>query len=256
MASPKKVQSAPAPSNPFATAPEAPKLSKPKGKGKERTSIDLGADLDKLAAFKVLEKLLEGEGKMIQAQVRDQVISLFAEQAKESGKKPESFVGTGERSIASCELRRRGSNMPLTPEVAEELKQLDIPVEKSVKVPERFIISPDLDQATLEHLAKVVASDPKLKGKTVVMRQAEEYTYVVSEATIDGLATKASVETCKLLLEKVATFAIGKFQFDGVGIEGADKQVTPEAKAIALSLLQDMGVLPAAEVVVAAKKRA
>ena len=243
------------PSNPFGNVAEAPKITKSKSKAKQRDTVDLGDKLDRLAAFKVIEKLLEGEAKLLQADVKDTVVGIFAEQAHETGKKPESFVGMGERAAASCELRRRGSNMPLTPEVAAELDALKIPYDKAVRVPERFVINPAIDQATLMHLASIVKSDPLLKDKNVVMKQAEESSSVVSDATIDALCKSTSVETCKMLLEKVATFAIGKFQFDGAAIE-ADKTVTESAKAIAIGLLQQMGVLPTPEVIeVAAKKR-
>lgn len=261
MASPKKAPSKPSlqavdPSNPFGIVAEAPKTAKPKAKGKEREQVELGSKLDKLAAFKVIEKLLEDEGKLIQNEVKEEVITLFAEKAHESGKKPESFVGLGERAQASCELRRRGSNMPISPEVADELTQLGIPFEKNIKVPERFVINPALDQETLMHLGKLVQNDPLLKGKNVVMKQAEEHTQVVSEETIEALAKNTSVETCKMLLEKVATFAIGKFNFDGCAIEDGDKHVTENAKAIAISLLQEMGVLPQAAIIEKSKKRA
>lgn len=253
----KKPVSAPANINPFASAPEAPKVAKPSKAKRERVAVELGDKLDRLAAFKVFHKLIDGEAKILEAEVREDVIARFAETACSTKSRPESFIGTGERATASCEIRRRGSNMPISDEVRADLDHLGIPYDTLDKVPERFIINPEIDQDTLAHLAKIVQTDPKLKGKTIVMKQSQEATHVVSEATIDGLASVTTPETCKALLEKVATFAIGKFNFDGAAIEGGDKNVTPEAKAIALSLLQEMGVLPSPEIVkVAAKKRA
>lgn len=243
--------------NPFEDAPVIAKTNSPsKKKGKERPCVELGDKLDKLAAFKVLEKLLENEAAILNAEVREEVIGKFASDAHEIGRKPDSFVGVGSRSRASCEIRKRGSNMPLSPEVVEQLEQLGIPYSKQVKVEERFVLNPALDQATLGYLAEVIKKDPKLKGKQIIMKQNEEYINTVSDDTIDQMAKKVSVDTMRVLLEKVATFAIGKYSFDGNNIEDGDKQVTTEAKSIALSILQEMGVLPAPAPAVDKKKKA
>lgn len=257
------VKKAPTPAAAFDPFASAPTIAgpKPKSRSKERTSVELGDDLDKLAAFKVLEKLLESEQKILRSFVEEQVIEVMAKDAFESGKKPESFDGTGTLAIASCQIAKKAKTSRLTPEIADELRALKLPIGKTVTVESRLILNPDLDQETLTYLAKLVGTDPKLKSKMVVMRQAEDSFETIAEDTIDELA-KQPLDVIRRLLPKVANFSIGKFRFDGAAIE-ADKDsaeaVTPEAKANAIAILQDMGVLPApavVEVVAAKKKRA
>jgi hypothetical protein len=235
----------------FGNVPTVAKVNKPAAKaGKDREEVELGPELDSLAAFKVMEKVLGEEGGLLQKAVRNRVVEMFRERMIKDGKKPDNFLGVGERSSASCEIRRRGSDIPLDADTAAALESKGIPVDKKVKVPERLILNPELDQTTLMRLAELVKKDPVLKNQVVVMRQEEEYNYIVAESTMDMLAKSGDLELVQQMLEKLATFAVGKFKLDGLDIEAGEKEkkkVTPEAKAAALQILQDMGVLPAPE---------
>lgn len=144
--------------------------------------------------------------------------------------------------------------MPLDEETALALQQRGISIEKKVKVPARFIINPEVPQDVLVRLAELVKTDPVLSGQTVVMKQPEEYSYVVGETTIDALAKTGDAEFILDMIEKCATFAVGKFKLDGMDIEatvrnGEEKQksVTPGAKAAALKILRSIGVFPTEE---------
>ena len=237
------------PVNIFASAPVVGKPSKKKG---DREEFDLGDNLDLLASFAVLEKLLKSEAELVKAGIKEAVITHFADEGKAHAKKPDSFVGVGDRSTASCELRRNGSNRPLTPDVLELLDKYGVEYGENEIIPARFVFNPDLDQVTLEHLSKIITTDPVLKDKNIVMRQEEKKTYIVEDKTLDQVA-KLPVADQKLLLEKVATIAIGKFTLDDAKIED-NKTVTVDAKATAISILQGIGVLPKPEVV-ATKQR-
>lgn len=259
MASPKKPAAAAPAANidPFASAKSVGSTNKPKSRAKERSSQELGDDLDQLAAFEVLEKLLKGEKGALRERVDEKVIEIFAQEAAALGKKPDSFDGVGARAVASCQIAKKAVSSRLTPEIADELRSLNIPVGKRVFVESRLVLNPNLDQATLAHLAKLIQTDPKLKGQDIVMRQEEESYETVDEGTLDALA-KQDIETIRRLLPEVANFSVCKYRFDGQAIEGdkdSGQAVTPDAKANAIAILQDMGVLPA-PAVVASKKRA
>lgn len=238
----------------FNNAPTVAPITKPKSKkGTEREEVEL-TGLDKLAAFKVLEKVLEQESAGEAARIREEVVSIFVQRSIDLGKKPDSFVGVGVSSAASCEIRRRGSNMPLDADTAAtlEAKGLGACVNKTVKVPERLILNPDLPQDALARLATLVKSDPVLKSQVVVMKQPEEFAYTVSESALDLLAKSGDEEIVAGMIERMATFAVGKFKLDGEAIEakvgeGEAKQslVTPRAKKKAIEILVAMGVLPA-----------
>lgn len=232
----------------FGNEPVAPKVFKTKkSKAAPRKEINLGSDFDTLAAFKVFEKLLEQEGKRLRDEKKQDVIEIFTKAAIKYGKKPESFVGTGEVSSASCEIRKRGKNMPLDPEVAELLKDMGIPINETIKVEERIILNPELDQKSLVRLSELIKKDKLLSKEQIMLPQGKEFTYTVADSTIDMLAKK-DLETFQTYIEQVAVFAIGKFKLEGEGIESGvkeEKAVTPEAKAMAIAILQDVGVLPA-----------
>ena len=198
--------------------------------------------------------MIEGEAGILEAECRDIVIDEFVDQAMESGKKPDSFVGVGIRATTSCEIRRRGSNQPLSAEVLALMDEHKIPYDKKEKVPARFVINPDLDQATLQKLAQLLETHKDFKNEVVVMQQEEEFDCVVSDATIEAVAQLEDRDLCRGLMERIATFAIGKHQFDGASIV-ADDAVTPQSKAIAIAMLQDIGVLPKPEIVESVRKR-
>jgi len=242
----------------FNNAPTVEKVEKKKAGKKEREEVEID-ELDKLASFKILEKVLEEESSGLQARVRQTVIDFFAERMAETGSKPDSFVGVGEYAHASCEMRRRGSNMPLDPETVERLINagLESCINRNVKVPERLILNPNLPQESLVRLAELVKSDAQLKNEVVVMRQEEEFNFSVSESGLDMIAKSRDGELILSVLEKMATFAIGKFKIDGESIEQGkddDKCITPNAKKRAIEALISFGVLPQPEVVTVKKK--
>lgn len=236
--------------NPFASAPKLEKVAPPKAKGKTRDEVELEG-LDILAAFEVIEKVLEQEMGMIKSQVRQEVVDHYVTLMTNLGKKPDSFVGIGENSSASCEIRRRGSNMPMAPETAELLSQRGVSVSKNVKVPRRLVLNPDLPQEMLMKLAQIVQSDPELSKHHVVAEQEEEFSFCASETTLDELAATKDQEFIRSVVEQTATFAVGKFKLEGIEIESKSKDgdktskaVTPTAKSAALAILQKIGVFP------------
>jgi hypothetical protein len=242
----------------FNNAPTVEKVEKKKAGKKEREEVEID-DLDKLASFKVLEKVLEQEAKGLQARIREEVVNFFAERMAETGQTLSSFVGIDDCSTASCEIRRKGSNMPLDPETVERLigAGLESCINRNVKVPERLILNPNLSQDSLVRLAELVKNDAVLKNEVVVMRQEEEFTCVVSESGLDLIAKSRNAELILSVIEKMATFAIGKFKIDGESIEQGkddDKCVTPNAKKRAIESLISFGVLPQPEVVAVKKK--
>lgn len=231
--------------NPFADAETLATVASPKkSSSKNRDEVEIDG-LDKLAAFKVLEKVLESEASLVEAAVRSEVVEKYIEGMMESGRKPDSFLGTGDTSSASCEIRRRGSNMPLDDDTVKSLTAKGIPVDKKVKVPQRYVLNPEASQDALVKLAALVKKDPELSN--IIKIQPEEYSFVTNEATIEMLAKSQDRQLISDMVERVATFAVGKFKIDGAEIEqksdGA-KSVTPAAKAQAIAILQKMGVLP------------
>lgn len=233
----------------FGHAPSMPKAATKKAKKNSRAEIELGIALEKLGAFRITEKLLKNESSILYDQVKEQVLEMALETALE-GEVPESFVGTSGRVTASIEFKKLPSNRALDPEFAERLMEEEIPVEKSVSIPDRFVINPDLSQKAIDRLVELQKSDPILKKEIVVLHQEEEYKYTVTDKTLETLIEKGDDELIEESLESLMQISIGKFHLDGQNIEegkGDEKEVTSSAKIGAFEILQEMGVFPRTE---------
>ena len=240
----------------FGTAPSAAPTTKTGGGGGGgRDQIAFGADLDRLAAFKVLIDALEGPAKQLQEQLRIKSYELYATRAKGYGKHPSSFLATGKKSTASVEMRRRGSNMPINdPEVKNELTKFGIPLQENVKVLERFVFNAEFlqDEKIRNAISAAFSSHPTLApiASQIIQKQEKEFNWVTTEMTLEVAAQKLTEDDYARLVPYLSTLAIGKFHINGAPIvskiKGEESVVTPEAKAIAIEMLQEMGVLPKA----------
>jgi len=239
----------------FGVAAKAAPVSKPKGSGggSGRDEISFGADLDRLAAFKVLIDALEGPAKQLQEQLRLKGYEVYADRAHAAGSHPSSFLATGDVATASVEMRRRGSNMPINDlEVKEELAKLGIPLQENVKVPERFVFNAELlqDEKIRNAISQAFGSHPALApiADQLIQKQDKEFNWVTTEMTLEVAAQKLTEDDYARLVPYLSTLAIGKFHLNGAAIaskvKGEDSVITPEAKAIAIDMLQKMGVLP------------
>jgi len=183
---------------------------------KEREEVDLGPDLDYLAALMVCGKAIAETAEQMQNALKHRVLDRFAGTMNQTKKRPESFVGSSGRATASCELRRASSASKLTEETVERLTRLGVPCDRKETVPARLVLNPAivLDQRVLGIVAETLRNEPRLDGVTVVMKQEAEFYHAVAEDTIEVLASKAQDDNSlelRQLLEKVATVVIGKF---------------------------------------------
>jgi len=239
--------------NLFSGAGKAPDIFKvKKSNKKEREEIDFGDELDELAAIEVLIDSLEGIGKQLKAEMGELAYEAYADRAFEHKKHPSSFVALGEVATASVEMRRRGANMPIVdPEVLKDLNKLKIPLQKNVKIPERYVLNQELIQKEeiRNAISEALSSHPKLKNIVgdLIQLQGEEYTYCTNETTLEIAAQKLTKEQYVQYIPFLSTLAIGKFHLNGEAItEGKkeDKVVTNEAKSLAIKMLQERGILP------------
>lgn len=239
----------------FASAKSTPQVNTAKsGKGKDRFTIEFGTDLDRLAAIEVLIDSLEGLGGQLKSSLRERAYDEFTEQNTKAKKHNSSFVATGEHAQASVEVRRRGSNMPISDKaVLEQLQAAGVPLEKKIKVPERFVFNNAhlQNQDIRDALQEALLSHPKLKAiaGSLVERQEEEFTWSPSEEALQVAAASLDADVYRNLVPFMTTLAIGKWHLDGEATnegKGEAKTITPGAKSAAIGMLQEMGVLPPA----------
>jgi hypothetical protein len=200
----------------FKNLKAAPKAKAPAKSGKTvREEIELGIDLDYIAAAGVVMKALEGVSKTLRAEMIGAITGIFAEKMIKTRSKPEAFIGVGGEAKAYIGVTRKGSNRPLDPETVDRLDAMGVPMTKVEKMPDRLIINPDLlnDQETLKVLADLIADHPKLKDVPVILHQEGESGHVTNDETLPALARLVADETeAADLLTRVAGFTIGKFQ--------------------------------------------
>lgn len=206
----------------FNSAPKIP-VSAPKGKvAKVREIVELGTDLDELAAASVLADVLTDSAEVLKTAIKTKIREEYAKRMVQTGVKPETFLGAGPRSEAYCQLQKRSTRSPLDPDTCADLDAKGIPYGTEEKVPERFVINPEVlaNPAHLQALAEAVANCEKLKGVDVVLKQEAEQTYVTNDDTLPAVARYAqsdgSIETATQLLNTVASISVGKYKIDGM----------------------------------------
>lgn len=218
-----------------------------KSKAKDRDEISIGADLDRLAAFEVLMDSIAGCAKQLKEELVSRGYKIYADRAHDTKEHPESFVGTGEVSAASFEMRRAG--WKLAEEVVKMCREHNLSVIEEVIVPERYVFNSELlaDPDIRKAVGEAISSHPKLKDQKLIQKQAQEVVYKTSKEILEQAAAKLSVEEYMTVVPKITSFAVGKFKLGGQAVtvgRGDEAQVTPDAKAMAVEMLQDMGVLP------------
>ena len=228
----------------FGQAPEVVTGAKKTKSG--RSEIDL-VGLDKVAAMNILVNALEEEAKGELERIKEEITAIFVKQAMASGKRPDSFVGRGKVSSASCELRKKASTSPLSDEMVKILQSngLEACIDKKVKSSQMYVINQDLPQEVLERLAEVVTRDPDLKNHKIVLNRPEEYSYIVSDSALDLLAKHNDESFAFEVINKISTISCGKFKISGDD-EGS-KSITPYAKQKSLEILIESGVILAPE---------
>lgn len=225
---------------------------KKSSKNKERDTVSYGNDLDLLAAIEIMIKSLKGVSDQMKEEVRERSFDEFVARGKETKAHPANFIAAGEVSEASIEMRRRGSNIPLSEEIKEELVRLKLPVQENVKIEDRYVFNSELlaNPEIRQAVSEAFSSHPALKNiaGNLIQKQVGVSTCSVSEETLQMAAAKLSAADYRRLLPEMTTLAVGKFTMEGESVEsggrGENKAVTPKAKLKALEILQKNGLLP------------
>ena len=71
----------------------APEKKVPARVSKEKTKVEIGAELDDLAALRLLEKALKGVSDQIASAVKESVAVMFGREMFQTKRKPETLIG-------------------------------------------------------------------------------------------------------------------------------------------------------------------
>ena len=217
--------------NLFGELPTAPTTKKKTSKAKQDREVIEFKDFDVVASLGILMKAMESVFKQKVAAAKEYAIDTFVKKMLKDGVKPDSFTAKGELGTALVSLRKRGGNLKVDEETALKLIAQGIHMEVIESVPERLIINPEIleDQEAIQAVAEAIKTHPKLKDKVVVMKQAAEKHYAVSELTIPQLAMKASDEAeIREVIGKLSSVSVGRFVIEECADGGEQKKKAME----------------------------
>lgn len=193
----------------FATAPAAPSTEK-KAKGKKaKPELQIGTNLDVLAAADAIAKTLEGVQSAYSTMVKNTMSKHFASEGTTLGRRPENVRGIGDHSSASLELKKRDSRLALTTEEVTYLEEAGVEVEEKVTQEERFFFN------------EAILADPILRAKvsaafaliefgdiTPIVKQEKVVSKIVSDESIEQAFKDKTPEQAEKLTAIVGTLAI------------------------------------------------
>lgn len=198
------------PRNPITAAKVVePEVTDKKKKGKsekERIELNLGKDLDVLAAGKELVKLLQEKMKSAQESIQDKIIDATVKHMLKNGEHPGAMTGIGPNSEAGIQVRKRKSSSPLNSDQVDLLEELDIPVETKIAREESFVINPEILQdkklrdAVSKALAPLTKKGELLHKKDIFLRKPEESTQVISDESLEAIAACGNKSIIRTLL--------------------------------------------------------
>lgn len=163
---------------------DTPSIVAPKAKTKAKAKAEVAIEgLQELAMIDALQKALEGVRASIEGAVKGAALARFVEYIRENGVRPESFKGIEKGASASLELRRKGSNIPLSEGAVAMLNEYGIEPAKEVTTPRLFALNPQYAE-NAELLAKVDAALSGIVPADFIMLQEERSKRTVSEETL------------------------------------------------------------------------
>ncbi len=222
----------------FEGAPTIAPTKKASSSSKDRAIVEIEG-LDLLAAAGIVEKAIEQVKKQMMAAVKELATDYLVSQMLEIKTKPDSFTARGELATGLVSLRKRGSHLRVAEDAAETLLAKGVPMEVIETVPERLVINPEIleDQECLQALAEAIKGNPKLEGKTVIMKQEGVTHYAVNDDTLPTLARTAKDEAeIRDVIGKLSSVSVSRF------VIGDDKDSSVQKKK-ALEILFASGIL-------------
>jgi len=201
--------------NVFSTAKTVAPAPAQKKKG-AKEEVFLGDNLDQYAAIDSLTKTLKTFKDTLHGDLVDEIVDTFVETTIDNQSRPDNFKGIGNKSEASCELRKRSSASVLTEAEVNILKQSDVTVETVVLTPateETFSINPAIVSTPklANAVSKALSSISELKGMDIIFRTAPQdavTAQVVSDQSFLDAAKITDATTLKQIYDIIGTPAI------------------------------------------------
>ena len=195
----------------------------------------LGNNLfDLCGALTQLSRALYKESKILEESVKSKILDEFTNIVFDEKKKPESFEGNGNASKSLCQMRNRGKNIPIDPQVAKKLSSIGVSLNKEEVVK----IKDDILQDKEKQLKFINA----LKNSGLNPKDYLDMTnrYYCSDNTISDIARKVNDKfKVRDYLEKVSFIVMGTSHFAGDPLLAKQKVLDIVNRVGSLSLDSD-----------------
>lgn len=193
-----------------AAAPKAPA----KSKKPDKVSVPIKG-MKRYAAICQVFTSVETIKKTLASDIKTRILAHFVVEGMKTKGRPVNFQGSEDGATGSCELRVRGSNIPLSETEQALLTEHDIPFETTDRVTETYIINPAYaqDEAMLALVSKALE---KVKGlpEDFIQLQSEKSAIVTAESVTSVFALE-DVALVTELLPIVTVIAAGKTKVGG-----------------------------------------
>lgn len=190
--------------NMFASAKvEAPKPKKSKAASRLTVTMD---GLAELAAANALIDSITTIKATLEEKVKAASLAIFADQAIEGHKKPESFNLEDTGATGQFQLRKRAATSPLTPAEKAILEGFGLPVKVNTKVEECFKFRSEVlaDPAMAERISAAICADPVLASMDLIVKQEAIKTDIVADDTLEKAASTLTEKNALLAVLKIA----------------------------------------------------
>lgn len=207
---------------------------KKKKASKEKPQVSIAhKDFEGYVALMLVKQALEGVEKQLNKEIRDgEVFTHFADEIARTGSQPETFEGVHGRCSAQFQYKQRGFGF--SEKVAEALEEQGVEFDKIQKVPEQYLINPEIVADSVK-FGKLVLAINALGFGDVLRHQAPTFTHKFNKNTIKQLSALKDQSVRADLALNIAQLSAGKPMIDG--IEKSD------ALESALAILQEQGIL-------------
>lgn len=169
--------------NLFASAKtiDTPKAAKAKATKAEVTI----AGLQQYAELKALQGAIAAVIGTLETEIKGEAFDMFVEKAQETHKAPDSFNGVEGIATVNVQMRKRGTNSPLSEGELAILADAGIAAYEETSVQELFAINPTY-AADSKLLAKVSKALEKIVPEDFIMKQEKKAKMVVSNDTMEA----------------------------------------------------------------------
>lgn len=184
----------------FSTATALKPTAKTAKAKKERVQVAI-AGMQDIAVLDAMIKAATAMKTTLEANVKADGFTRLYNTAIETGAKPESFEALDRDSMASVQLRKRGTNSALNDDEVAALQSVGVEPHIEVVTPGLFAINPEhaSNSKLLEQVEKALSKIAGLPANFIV-QQAEVTKKVVSEEMLlEAIRTKKSAAVVEIM---------------------------------------------------------